>query len=190
MLPRMYCSVKFLDPTVIVGPPPPPEPELSVPPTLPQATTSSNARPVSSAGTARISLVLFFILPPLSFALSTASLLRNLEPFRGECPLQCAEADLCQDRQDRQAWYGAPDVTDVDGNRRAEPRVAYHQGDGQRYSDGDEQCGQGEQDVLSELLREVRAGVNLEYPEEHATFSLLAPTVSGSVRARGAADRR
>ena len=35
-----------------------------------------------------------------------------------------------------------------------------------------------------------RAGVDLEYPEEHVTFSLPAPTVSDSVRARGGADRR
>src|SRR5215211_1351875 len=101
MLPRTYCSVKFLEPTVMVGPPPPPEPELSVPPTLPQATASSNARPVSSTGTARISLVLFFISPPLWFVLSTASFLRDLESFRGERPLQRAEADFRDDREYR-----------------------------------------------------------------------------------------
>src|SRR5215207_11345482 len=99
MLPRMYCSVKFLEPTVMVGPPP--TPELSVPPTLPQATTNSNERTVSSAGTARISFVLFFISPPLSFVLSTASLLRDLEPFRGERSLQRAEADFRDDREYR-----------------------------------------------------------------------------------------
>src|SRR3712207_8157577 len=38
----MYCSVKFLEPTVIVGPPPPPsEPPPS--PTLPQAAISASA---------------------------------------------------------------------------------------------------------------------------------------------------
>src|SRR5918995_3256367 len=99
MLPRMYCSVKFLEPTVMVGPPPPPE--LSVPPTLPQAMTNSNERAVSSAGTARTSFVLFFISPPLSLVLSTASLLGDLEPFRGERPLQRAEADFRDDREYR-----------------------------------------------------------------------------------------
>jgi hypothetical protein len=32
--------------------------------------------------------------------------------------------------QDGEARYGAPDVADVDGYRRADPRVAYHHGDG------------------------------------------------------------
>src|ERR671917_2550379 len=101
MLPSMNCSVKSFEPTTIVGPPPPPEPELSVPPTLPQATTSSSERPASSAGTARISLVLFFIIPPFRLDPSLTSLLRDLEPLRGERPLQHAESDLCDDREDR-----------------------------------------------------------------------------------------
>src|SRR5215212_982689 len=100
MLPSMNCSVKSFEPTVIVGPLDPPL-ELSVPPTLPQATTSSNTRPVSSAGTARISLVLFFIMPPLSFAPSPTSFLRNFESLRGENPFQRAEADFRDDREDR-----------------------------------------------------------------------------------------
>src|SRR5215212_1387644 len=101
MLPSMNCSVKSFEPTVIVGPPPPPEAELSVPPTLPQATSTSNERPTRSAGTARISLVLFFISPPLSFVRSSTSLLRDLESFRGEGPLQRAEADFGDDREYR-----------------------------------------------------------------------------------------
>src|SRR5918998_2932627 len=101
MLPSMNGWVKSFEPRVIVGPPPPPVPELSVPPTLPQATTSSNERPVSSAGTARISLVLFFISPPFRLDPSTTSLLRDLEPFRGEDSLQHAEADFRDDREYR-----------------------------------------------------------------------------------------
>ena len=52
------------------------------------------------------------------------------------------------ERQDRKAWHGAPDVADVDGYGRAEPRVAYQQGDGQGYRDGDEQGDHREHDVL------------------------------------------
>src|SRR5215212_8300467 len=104
MLPSMNCSVKFLEPTVMVGPLPPPDPELSEPPTLPHATTSTNERPVSNTGTARISLVLFFMLPPLSFAPSTAPFLRDLEPLWGERPLQRTEADFRDDRKDRDGY--------------------------------------------------------------------------------------
>src|SRR5215203_4284315 len=92
----MYCSVKFLEPTVMVGPPP----EPSLPPTLPQATTSSNERPASSAGTARISLVLFFIFPPVSFVSSITSFLRDLESPWGERSLQRTETDFRDDRED------------------------------------------------------------------------------------------
>src|SRR5215208_620936 len=95
----MYCSVKFLEPTVMVGPPP--VSELPEPPTLPQATTSTNERPVSRAGTVRISLVLFFIFPPLYLDLSAAFLLRYLQPLRGERPLQCTESQLCDNGQGR-----------------------------------------------------------------------------------------
>src|SRR3954454_8727539 len=101
MLPSMNCSVKSLEPTTIVGPLEPPEPELSVPPMLPQETMSSNDSPTTSAGTARISFVLFFIFPPLSFVPSATPLLRYLEPFRGKRPLQRAEPDLRDDREDR-----------------------------------------------------------------------------------------
>src|SRR5215212_63409 len=120
MLPSMNCSVKSFEPTAIVGPLPPPEAELSVPPTLPQATTSSNERPARSAGTARISLVLFFISPPLSFDPSSTSFLRDLESFRGEGPLQRTEADFRDDREYRDG--------DCPGEQYLRPtaRVALH----------------------------------------------------------------
>src|SRR5919112_564194 len=101
----MYCSVKFLEPTVIVGPPPPlsspalgPEPLLL--PTLPQPARASSARVASSAGMARISFVLFFTVPPLPLCL-TSALLRDLQPLGGHSLLQRAEADLRDDGQDR-----------------------------------------------------------------------------------------
>src|SRR5215208_5278670 len=95
----MYCSVKFLEPTVTVGPPPPPsEPPLS--PTLPQAASRVSPSATRSAGMARISFVLFFTLS--SFCLSLlAALLRDLQTFGGHAPLQHAEADLRDDREDR-----------------------------------------------------------------------------------------
>src|SRR5215207_497647 len=94
----MYCSVKFLEPTVTVGPPPPPsEPPLS--PTLPQAATRVSPSATRSAGMARISFVLFFTLSSFCLCL-LAALLRDLQTFGGHAPLQHAEADLRDDRQD------------------------------------------------------------------------------------------
>src|SRR5215210_7792594 len=96
----MYCSVKFFEPTVIVGPPPPPSssaPPLS--PTLPQAASSSSASAPSIAGMARISFVLVFTLSSSSWL--PAALLRDLQAFRGQSSLQRAEADFRDDRQDR-----------------------------------------------------------------------------------------
>src|SRR5215211_3867491 len=93
----MYCSVKFLEPTVMVGPLPP---EPSVPPTLPHATMSSSARQVSSAGTARLNLVVFFISPPVSFVPSFTCSLRDLESLWGERSFQRAETDFRDDRED------------------------------------------------------------------------------------------
>src|SRR5918995_3644385 len=102
--PRTYCSVKFLEPTVIVGPPPPlsspalgPEPLL---PTLPQPAMASSASAASRAGMARVSFDLFFTLPPLPSCL-TSALLRDLQPLGGHGPLQRAEADLRDDGQGR-----------------------------------------------------------------------------------------
>src|SRR3712207_1105594 len=95
----MYCSVKFFEPMVMVGPPPSPPPDSPVPPTLPQAASRVMARAASSAGMARISLVLFFIFPPFSPTCLTASLLRDLEPLRGERALYAREDDLRDDRE-------------------------------------------------------------------------------------------
>src|SRR5215216_4008792 len=119
MLPSMNCSVKSFEPTVMVGPLPPELP-LSVPPTLPQATTSSSERPTTSAGTARISFVLFLIFPPLWLEPSTTSFLRDLETFGGKHPLQDAETDLRDDREDRDGeGPGEQDLGPL-------PRVAFH----------------------------------------------------------------
>src|SRR3712207_1104378 len=98
----MYCSVKFLEPMVMVGPPPPPPSSLapSLPPTLPQAVSRASARAASTAGMARINFVLFFIIPPLFRTCLTASLLGDLEPLGGERALYAGEAHLRDDRED------------------------------------------------------------------------------------------
>src|SRR5215203_6867180 len=98
----MYCSVKFFEPTVIVGPPPPPSssalgPEPPLLPTLPQAARASSA---SSAGMARIILVLFFTSSSFVSCLP-AVLLRDLQALRGHASLQRAEAELRDDREER-----------------------------------------------------------------------------------------
>src|SRR5918997_4767618 len=97
----MYCWGNFSEPMVTVGPPPspPPPPDSPLPPTLPQAASRARARAASSAGMARISLVLFFIFPPFFPTCLTASLLRDLEPLRGESALNAREADLRDDRE-------------------------------------------------------------------------------------------
>src|ERR671916_2378248 len=117
----MYCSVKFFDPMVMVGPPPsPPPPDSPLPPTLPQAASRARARAASSAGMARISLVLFFIFPPFSPTCLTASLLRDLEPLRGERALYAREADLRDDREHghreraREQYGGVPPLEPPD----------------------------------------------------------------------------
>src|ERR687898_2345747 len=96
----MYCSVKFWEPTVIVGPLPPsssalgPEPPLL--PTLPQPMSSATR----STGTARINFVLFFTVCSFVSCLPTA-LLRDSESLGGHAPLQRAEADLRDDGKHR-----------------------------------------------------------------------------------------
>src|ERR671916_1217569 len=117
----MYCSVKFFDPMVMVGPPPsPPPPDSPLPPTLPQAASRVSARAASSAGMARISLVLFFIFPPFFPTCLTASLLRDLEPLRRERALYASEADLRDDREhgyrerSREQYGGVPPLEPLD----------------------------------------------------------------------------
>src|SRR5918998_2480675 len=95
----MNCSVKSFEPMVIAGPPP--WSLACSPPTLPQAASRASARAASSAGTARISFVLFFIFPPLipTRLTLTASFLRDLEPFGGEHALYAREAELRDNRE-------------------------------------------------------------------------------------------
>src|SRR5215211_7114414 len=96
----MYCSVKFLEPTVIVGPLPPPSSEPPVSPTLPQAASKVSASAASSAGMPRINFVLFFTIFLLCLYLP-AALLRDLQTLGGHAPLQRAETEFRDDREDR-----------------------------------------------------------------------------------------
>src|SRR5918997_4494945 len=168
----MYCSVKFSEPMVMVGPPPPPPPDSPVPPTLPQAASRVMARAASSAEMARISLVLFFIFPPFSPTCLTASLLRDLEPLRGERALYAREADLRDDREHghreraREQYGGVPPLEPLDDQvpQAAAPDEG-RQG-GARYDLHRRGADAGEDDRRG--YRELDAGEDLAPREPHA----------------------
>src|SRR5918997_4171418 len=192
----MYCSVKFVVPLVTVGPPssPPPPPDSPLPPTLPQAASRVSARAASSAEMARISLVLFFIFPPFSPTCLTASLLRDLEPLRGERALYAREADLRDDREHghreraREQYGGVPPLEPLDDQvpQAAAPDEG-RQG-GARYDLHRRGADAGEDDRRG--YRELDAGEDLAPREPHAARGVDDAGVHLAQRRRGVDEDR
>src|SRR5215211_9400234 len=167
----MYCSVKFLEPTVIVGPLPPPSSEPPVSPTLPQAASKVSASAASSAGMPRINFVLFFTIFLLCLYLP-AALLRDLQTLGGHAPLQRAEAESRDDREDRHRErareqdggvvalgaldYEVPEAAAADERRQSRARDHLHS----RGADAGEDHRRG--------YRELYAGKDLAAGEPHA----------------------